>query len=66
MVLQTVFWTHKLAIGPIDMGNSESLDPYAQNCKHITGTGNCIQVIASSIPTRSQLIFLRLFHNVKQ
>ena len=25
--LKIVFWTHKFAVGPIDMGNSESKDP---------------------------------------
>ena len=25
--LKTVFWTHKFAVGLIDMGNSESWDP---------------------------------------
>ena len=25
--LKIVFWTHKFAVGPIDMGNSESQDP---------------------------------------
>ena len=31
-----VFWTHEFAVGLIDMGISESQDPYAQNCKWIT------------------------------
>ena len=34
--LIVVFWTHKFAVGLIDMGNSESQDPYTQNCKGIT------------------------------
>ena len=28
-----VFWTLKFAVGPIDMGNSVSQDPLAQNLK---------------------------------
>ena len=34
--IKIVFWTHKFAVGLIDMGNSESQDSYAQNCKQIT------------------------------
>ena len=28
-----VLWTHKFAVGLIDMGTSESQDPNAENCK---------------------------------
>ena len=31
--LKIVFWTHKFAVGLIDMGDSESQDSEAQNCK---------------------------------
>ena len=40
MVLQTCHerYVHKFAVGPIDMGNSESQDSKAQNCKWTTGS----------------------------
>ena len=31
--LKIVSWTHKFAVGPSDMGNRESQDPFPQNCK---------------------------------
>ena len=40
-VMKKVFWTHNFAVRPIDMGNSESQDPWAQNRKLIT-VGNLL------------------------
>ena len=33
LILKIQFWTHKFAVGLIDMGNSESQDLEVQNCK---------------------------------
>ena len=35
MKKNTMFWTHKFAVGLTDMGNSESQDPGAPICKRI-------------------------------
>ena len=31
LVMKKVFWTHKVAVGPNDVENSESQDPLARN-----------------------------------
>ena len=53
-----VFWTHKFAVWLIDMGNSESQDPWAQNCKWITAQGSHVTQAYMHIGKNMKKIFL--------